>query len=552
MSMEPTDIQRTIIEADGNSVVMASPGSGKTFVISEKIKRLLNSEKMLNYQGVIAISYTRKASRNLKERVLSGISNTKNSYFGTIDSFCLTQIVLPFINYVWGHSQKEISVMRLFELNNDLKDKFQWITECPDPKVLSQQNWKELKDLYVSKGVIILGAIPLLAIYVYNNSQACRKYLKARYKYIFVDEFQDIDVWSNIIFDSLLRLGLIGTAVGDPNQSIFGFSHKDSKFLKELAQRGNFATFNLKHNFRCSVPIINYAERILNPKSGILPTTENGVWLLRIEGDEHQIAKILDSEINRAYSNIPLESYSQIAILAKNNNFIKHLDAGLSIPHRVMEPTDLDSDSNPCSSLFANILRFYFDEHATYIEVVDDFVDYDDLEPNIRQRLNIIKEQIRRLDLTSQKEDFVKACLVTSQIVLPSTETNTSEKLLRKVISDEKQLSTFKPMGNEVQLMTLHKSKGLEFDIVYHLNLNEWVFPYQEVHNRDFNHPQYPNWSQDLDLHYVGVTRAKKYCFLVMTTKRHNSHGEIKQGKDSIFLSMNDLPTLRKECCRLP
>ena len=54
--------------------------------------------------------------------------------------------------------------------------------------------------------------------------------------------------------------------------------------------------------------------------------------------------------------------------------------------------------------------------------------------------------------------------------------------------------------------MTLHKAKGLEFDIVYHLNLNEWELPKKKIEDNDFDHPIYPTWNQDLDLHYVGVT----------------------------------------------
>lgn len=65
--MEPTDIQKDIIDFEGNIVVLASPGSGKTFVLSEKIRRVLDDDSLLDYQGVIAISYTRKASANLKD-----------------------------------------------------------------------------------------------------------------------------------------------------------------------------------------------------------------------------------------------------------------------------------------------------------------------------------------------------------------------------------------------------------------------------------------------------------------------------------------------------
>ena len=64
--MEPTPIQREIIQEVGNTVVLAMPGSGKTLVLSEKIRRILESDVLKDYQGVIAISYTRKASGHFK------------------------------------------------------------------------------------------------------------------------------------------------------------------------------------------------------------------------------------------------------------------------------------------------------------------------------------------------------------------------------------------------------------------------------------------------------------------------------------------------------
>ena len=114
--MEPTETQRNIIEHQGNVVVMASPGSGKTYVISEKIKEILKQDTLYDYQGVIAISYTRKASAHLKDRSLKGGLSSKNSFFGTIDSFCLTQIILGFGNYVIGYPQNEISPIDIKDL----------------------------------------------------------------------------------------------------------------------------------------------------------------------------------------------------------------------------------------------------------------------------------------------------------------------------------------------------------------------------------------------------------------------------------------------------
>jgi DNA helicase-2/ATP-dependent DNA helicase PcrA len=82
--------------------------------------------------------------------------------------------------------------------------------------------------------------------------------------------------------------------------------------------------------------------------------------------------------------------------------------------------------------------------------------------------------------------------------------------------------------------MTLHKSKGLEFDLVFHLDLYRWILP-------QFN----GDYAQDLNLHYVGITRAKEACILCNSTHRHNSNDQIVVAEDSEFLSLEGLPELR-------
>ena len=94
--------------------------------------------------------------------------------------------------------------------------------------------------------------------------------------------------------------------------------------------------------------------------------------------------------------------------------------------------------------------------------------------------------------------------------------------------------------------MTLHKSKGLEFDVVLHLDLYEWIFPNKRPGpNNDFNNPVYGNLEQDLNLHYVGITRAKKACFLISSTKRTNNNNEERNGRDSEFLWIENIDELR-------
>jgi Superfamily I DNA and RNA helicases len=84
------------------------------------------------------------------------------------------------------------------------------------------------------------------------------------------------------------------------------------------------------------------------------------------------------------------------------------------------------------------------------------------------------------------------------------------------------------------------KAKGLEFDIVFHLDLHEWVLPTKRPGpGNDWDNPEYPTLEQDTNLHYVGITRARKACFLCTADQRVNWKGETKQARPSEFLDFN-------------
>ena len=114
-----------------------------------------------------------------------------------------------------------------------------------------------------------------------------------------------------------------------------------------------------------------------------------------------------------------------------------------------------------------------------------------------------------------------------------------------EILGDESLTSLFKPTdANEIQLMTLHKSKGLEFEVVFHFDLEEWSFPFRE-YTGNFNDPaSYPTLSEELNLHYVGITRAEKLCVLVQCELRKNASGSFKSAQPSYFLGLPQLQGL--------
>ena len=544
--MELTDAQKIIVEQDGNCVVLAAPGSGKTFVISEKIRRILLGDALRDYQGVIAISYTRKAAKNLKDRVFANIPFSRSSFFGTIDGFCFSEIVYPFLSHIWYGSQKDVAVKSLDEIEQTDKDSYLWIKEKRDLVSIAAEEWGLLQELYYGEGIILVEALELLACKVIKECEACRNYLKARYRYIFIDEYQDADIYTSLLFDELVELGLVGIAVGDAKQSIFGYDKKDSKYLQALVERGDFHYFPLDKNFRCSPSIINYSNRLMDADAVLLPAKQVDVHLVRIDGLESAVSNFLSFNIKDCCKQYHVEKLSDVAVLAKTNKYLELIASNLSLPYRMYNTTGLDNDSNVCSSFYAALLRFYYDSNMTFLETLEDFVDIEMLTRYDHKRVLQLKFQLRSLSLPDDVELFVGYCTELANIILPNESNEVSSAILRKVIGDKKSLESYKPLNdNEVNLMTLHKSKGLEFDLVFHLNLHEWILPYKKPINGDFYNCEYPSWQQDLDLHYVGITRAKKACYLVINNQRLGFKDKIVTGRDSEFLTLNEVDKLR-------
>ena len=189
-------------------MAIAGPGSGKIGTLALKIARIL--EGLPDYRGVIAISYTNKASHELERRCLSAGVDRKSSFFGTIDKFYLAEIVIPFGSHIFGEPEQEIEVISA-EAHVEDDDVADLVETAVGP--IDEGSVPAMARLY-AKGKVVLQAIPYLAVHVFDHSLACRRYLKARYSHIITDEYQDCGLWQHTLFLKLVELGVIGVAVG--------------------------------------------------------------------------------------------------------------------------------------------------------------------------------------------------------------------------------------------------------------------------------------------------------------------------------------------------
>ncbi len=532
--MEPTEEQEKIINCDNNIVVLAAPGSGKTFVLSEKIKKTLKKEELLDYNGVAALSFTRKASNNLKKRTLAYGLPKKNSFFGTIDSFCLTQIIFPFGYSLLGYPSKELEILNLDtekkeEINSYIK------SQTSLSKILNA-DLTIFRKLF-QEGYISINSIEYLALRIIYHSKACRRYLKARFKYIFVDEYQDVDQIFHNIFLKMLNLGLRGMVVGDIDQSIYGFANKSSKYLLELTNLDQFNTFRLTTNFRSHPSIVEYANKLLRENFKI-NNKEKRVCFFRVEGDERTIAAFIDRYVNALCKKFEVKNLNDVAILVKNDQTLKLIDSALKTSHRKIVTTELEKDINPRSQLYALLLRYFYNNSLNFQSIIEEFVEYELLSILKRTELNEVKRTIVRIPNTDPSLLVVSFQKI-SEILFSNLPEGNSKKILLKTLSNPDELSSYRPIANnEIQLMTLHKSKGLEFDVVFHLNLDDWVLPAKKPTG-------YINKEQDLNLHYVGITRARKFCALLSSTQRTRNGLSISSAP-SEFLYRNGLERQRK------
>ena len=126
-------------------------------------------------------------------------------------------------------------------------------------------------------------------------------------------------------------------------------------------------------------------------------------------------------------------------------------------------------------------------------------------------------------------------------LVYAQKETKVALNNLHSVISDPHQLKNYVPAReNELNIMTLHKSKGLEFNIVFHMDMYKWIIP------NEFGDES--SVQQDLNLHYVGLTRAKDACYIMNGTARfRNKKNDYIFAEPSLFLSKPGLAERRKD-----
>lgn len=537
---EFTPDQQAAINSNANMVITACPGSGKTTVVAEKIRKEVKD--LPSYRGIIGITFTVKASKELKKRCKKNACDTKVSFFGTIDHFCLSEIIHPFLARVLDRKKLPLECIKFSDIPENVKDSLSTIPTYDGDiySTLFKPFENDIKILF-DHGFILLELLGVIANHVLSESHACQRYISAKYISVYIDEYQDSSEPQHRLFLKLLDIGLVGVAVGDVQQSIYAWRGSNPEFIDELTTQPDIFEHHIVNiNHRCHPSITNYSNRLYDPQCGLLSTDEIRVYRRSYIGTQEDVAGEVNASIKHAIQNSLVESYSQIGVLVRNNISLEFLSNGLDVPFRIFDEDPLAVRNTSICNLFSQLLRFRFDDHHRLNDVIDHIEVFSPIQSN---KLAPTRKLIAVVNGKEQEELSHSIINITGQ-VLNVVISDSDKELITSICLDSRLLKHYKPIDeNEVQVMTLHKSKGLEFELVYHLDLYDWIHPKRKFVEGCYD-VIFDNWEQELNLHFVGITRAKKYCVLVTSNRRLNRDYEKKAGNPSQFLSLPGLDGL--------
>ena len=509
MPKTPTDEQAKAIECQGNTVITARPGSGKTFTISQKI--FAESKTLLSYQGIIAISYTRKASEELKTRCERLGTKRNSSFFGTIDSFCLHEIVDPFLSRYNGRKT-------VLEVTDDSQE----------------------EGLHLETGKVPVGLLCEAALEIVNKVGSARRYLRASYTSVYIDEYQDCGPDQHELVMRLGHMGLRIVAVGDLDQAIYGWAGKSSAYLQKLVHDRSFNHFELTSNHRCHPSIVAYSLRLLGKEDIHIGDDAKRVLVAHLKGDESTIADKISQLIPGIKNKYDIPDSREIAVIARSNSTLDRVAESLTVPYKRYESCILDNGFSKWKRVFGKLLQTYYSESRFFGEFLVQYFN-EGMQAKKRQECaQLITEFLdiderflsQRIRLAERIAELCEPDMWTTEDIQAYRDATANLDLLHA--------SYRQPRRDEISLLTYHKAKGLEFDAVFCLDTYQYVMPPYK-----YEKMSYDAFSESLSMHYVGITRARKVCYIPIATNRHNSKDVCHKAIPSKFLSRSGLRDLR-------
>ena len=316
------DNQREAVEyLDGPLLVLAGAGSGKTRVLTNKIAYLVMSGVIKPYE-ILAITFTNKAAREMKERVISLLgAQATDVWLGTFHSVCIKMLkkdieVLGFSRYfsIFDEDDKTKLIKKIVkDLSLDEKqyknagyDISNAKNEMLEPEQYSALNRMDhfksnIARIYVEyqkelkrNDALDFDDIINYTVKILEEYPEKLKYYENKFKYVLVDEYQDTNKSQYKLISLISKAKGNICVVGDESQSIYGWRGADIQNI--LGFESDFKSakiIKLEENYRSTQNILNAANEVIkNNESKI----DKNLWTRNTEG-----SKIIVHKANNEY-----------------------------------------------------------------------------------------------------------------------------------------------------------------------------------------------------------------------------------------------------------
>lgn len=618
--------KEAVLYNDGPLLILAGAGSGKTKVLTTKIAYLIDEVDVSPY-SILAITFTNKAAKEMKERIYNLIGDTaKYIQISTFHSFGL-KLLRENYNYL-GYdsnftiidSEDSLTVIKKILKSMGLDPKVynpkairNKISSCKnemmtpdDYKKFAVSDYEEVVQRVFERYVKTLKEnnsvdfddLLILPIKLFKEHKQILEMYQERYKYILIDEYQDTNEAQYTLTKLISSKYRNICCVGDNDQAIYGFRGANYKNILNFERDyPESKTILLEENYRSTKTILDAANCVIKNNKN---RKEKNLWSKKGEGEKIEYHKANDEKEEARYVVNEIKklvtkgiSYEDIAVLYRTNAQSRNLEEAFlqeNMPYRVVgsfyfysrkeikdliaylrlihNPKDnvsflrvintpkrgigLKSIQNIIDKAEENKTSYYeaissskelefkekvdrlreFAKDATLTELIDKTLEVTGLKKELEDEKSL--EADIRLENLEEFKSITRAFEEREGVV------SLEDFLLEiSLISD---VEEYKDEKNRVSLMTVHSVKGLEFNYVFIVGMEEGIFPHinSMMDNSELE--------EERRLCYVAITRAKEKLYIVNARSRM-LFGQVQVNLPSRFVKEidQDLLNMPKE-----
>ena len=538
-SLLDPDQQAAVEIVDGPLLIVAGPGTGKTRTLTHRLAHLI-TERGAAPEQCLAVTFSRRAAAEMEERLAALLpSSSGRPLVATFHGLGLTllreQAELGKDLRVATQEERLEIAKSLFDASSTRADRLlEEISRVRCQRATLPDLAERIafyEQALESRGLLDFDDLLLKPLALLRERPDLAEHYRQRFRWISIDEYQDIDALQYALIRLLAPADGNLCAIGDPDQSIYGFRGADVGFFLRFQQDYPGAKIvHLTRNYRSTRTLVEAACQAIRPGS-LVPDRR----LVAVQDGRAERVVIQRAATERAEAELVVHTLERLLGGTSSFSFDSgRVGAGEGDELSFDDVAILYRTEAQAAALIEALGRagipFQKRSHRPLAE-----------QPGVRALLPRLRE---RIDQGSVETLLEKTILNLDENAPDRTALLAAAELLRPLaLRSGDDLETFfaetalggevdawDPRAERVSLLTLHASKGLEFPVVFLVGCEDGLLPLTWPGAGDLD------LVEERRLFFVGITRARSRLFL-FHSRRRTLRGETRETCPSPFLA---------------